>query len=378
MGLPPQPDASTPDHSKIPRPAAVRHEHRFQEIDLLRFLAAMSVVLFHYTFRGNAADGLCSISWPALSSWSKYGFLGVDMFFMISGFVILKSCQHGELLRFLSSRAARLYPTFWLCATATFVCTLVGGGDVFTATFRQYLWNLTMLSGFMGKPALDGSYWSLFVELQFYAGVAVLLVAGVSHRAQTVLWLWLCATLLGHMGLDSSASRWRIAEYAPLFIGGAACFLVRRDGLSTTRASLLATSCLGSVVGAIDRIVDFEARYDTRLDPWVVGTIIVLMFVAMSAIGVSRKGIVSWSGSIVLGGLTYPLYLLHQNIGYMVFNSAGDSVDHTTLLISTILGLSLLSHFIRVEFESRMIPRFNASVRKGIELLWSGSRRLDR
>jgi peptidoglycan/LPS O-acetylase OafA/YrhL len=67
---------------------------RINELDVLRLFAALFVVCFHYAFRGHAADGLSPISYPPLLPAAKYGYLGVQLFFMISGFVILMSV-HG-------------------------------------------------------------------------------------------------------------------------------------------------------------------------------------------------------------------------------------------------------------------------------------------
>ena len=66
-------------------------QQRVNEIDLLRFIAALAVVFFHYAFRGYAADDLSILPYPLLAPLAKYGYLGVELFFMISGFVILTS-----------------------------------------------------------------------------------------------------------------------------------------------------------------------------------------------------------------------------------------------------------------------------------------------
>src|SRR5881394_93905 len=95
--------------------------NRLYEVDLLRFFAAMSVLLFHYCFRGYAADGMSVMPYPTLAPVAKYGYLGVDLFFMISGFVILMSVSSGSLRDFFVSRVVRLYPAFWVCCTITFL-----------------------------------------------------------------------------------------------------------------------------------------------------------------------------------------------------------------------------------------------------------------
>ena len=61
---------------------------RFHELDILRFLAALAVVFFHYTFL-NITEYQTLPSYPILGEIFKYGYLGVELFFIISGFVIL-------------------------------------------------------------------------------------------------------------------------------------------------------------------------------------------------------------------------------------------------------------------------------------------------
>ena len=73
-----------------------RRRNRVNELDLLRFFAAFSVVLYHYTFRGYAADDMSIVPYPLFAPISKYGYLGVDLFFMISGFVILMTASSGS------------------------------------------------------------------------------------------------------------------------------------------------------------------------------------------------------------------------------------------------------------------------------------------
>src|SRR5262249_17939386 len=99
---------------------------RYYELDLLRFVAAFSVLLFHYTFRGTAAlDHVSDLSYPWLAPVTKDGYLGVDLFFLISGFVILMSASSGSKRQFGVSRIVRLYPAYWVCCTATFLVLLM-------------------------------------------------------------------------------------------------------------------------------------------------------------------------------------------------------------------------------------------------------------
>jgi peptidoglycan/LPS O-acetylase OafA/YrhL len=67
--------------------------HRLYHIDLLRFVAALYVVFYHYGFRGFAKDDMSVVQYQPLEGFSKYGYLGVDLFFIISGFVILMTAK---------------------------------------------------------------------------------------------------------------------------------------------------------------------------------------------------------------------------------------------------------------------------------------------
>lgn len=91
----------------------VRHKPvRYYEIDLLRFIAAITVVLYHFTFAGYHFGGLSPVQYPGLEEVFKYGFLGVQLFFIISGYVVLMSAQGKTLKQFFTSRVTRLYPAY--------------------------------------------------------------------------------------------------------------------------------------------------------------------------------------------------------------------------------------------------------------------------
>ena len=162
---------------------------RISEIDLLRFFAALAVVFFHYSFRGFSADGLSKVSYPLLAPISKYGYLGVELFFMISGFVILMTADTGSIRTFAVSRFVRLYPAFWICCSLTFAISVMLGGGRDYPSANQYLINMTMFSGFVGVPPIDGVYWSLFVELKFFnirSRTTISDMKNIRHMADTM------------------------------------------------------------------------------------------------------------------------------------------------------------------------------------------------
>ncbi|HEX8659294.1 MAG TPA: acyltransferase family protein, partial [Hymenobacter sp.] len=83
---------------------------RLYEIDLLRFLAALSVVIYHFTFFGKRNAQYNPLYFDELGEVTRYGYLGVHLFFMISGYVVLLSAQGKTIRQFFLSRISRLYP----------------------------------------------------------------------------------------------------------------------------------------------------------------------------------------------------------------------------------------------------------------------------
>jgi peptidoglycan/LPS O-acetylase OafA/YrhL len=78
------------------------------------------------------------MNYPLLAPVAKYGYLGVDLFFMISGSVILVSTANASFKGFFVSRIVRLYPAFWACYRITFLTIFViGGENIYSTTTRM-------------------------------------------------------------------------------------------------------------------------------------------------------------------------------------------------------------------------------------------------
>ena len=139
---------------------------RISELDALRCIAALSIVLFHINttypfFNSNVSQSIL-----------KFGATGVDLFFMISGFVILLTLEKTKTWKdFVLRRFARLYPAYWVCVTITMlglVIYLMYTHGSYTALLHQYLPNLTMFQHYFRVPNIDDVYWTLIIEMLFY------------------------------------------------------------------------------------------------------------------------------------------------------------------------------------------------------------------
>lgn len=341
---------------------------RVNEIDLLRFIAALSVVVFHYAFRGYTADSLSAMPYPVLASVARYGYLGVELFFMISGFVILATAANGSLRGFVISRMVRLYPAFWACCTITFVVMATWGGPRYCVSLGQYLINMTMLSDFVNVPPLDGVYWSLFVELRFYALVAAVLAIGRIARAESFLALWLAASVVLAFipvtgALPVKILRYfLIAEHSAFFIAGAICFLIWSKGPSTTRIAMTAV-CWGlAVFQASDELKVFEKHYGTAMSGAAVATIVTAFFAVMLLVAMRRTGAFGQRRWLSVGALTYPLYLLHENVGFIVFNAAYPALNAHLIFWGTLVLMLAAAYAVHVVVEKQFASSMKAAL----------------
>src|SRR5882672_9968995 len=143
---------------------------RLQELDVLRGLAALSVVCYHYTTRYIeyfAPPEPTLFDFP----WGQYG---IQFFFIISGFVILMTLEKTQRpLDFVVSRFSRLYPAYWAACILTFTLVKlfplhIPGREI---SFMDALINMSMLQNWFDIKNVDPVYWTLAVELSFYVAM---------------------------------------------------------------------------------------------------------------------------------------------------------------------------------------------------------------
>ncbi|MET0845202.1 MAG: acyltransferase [Pseudomonas sp.] len=346
-------------------------KRRLNELDLLRFLAAIAVVFFHYAFRGYAKGDMSVMPYPLLAEPAKYGYLGVELFFMISGFVILMTASSNNLKVFFISRVVRICPAFWVCCTLTFVITLAIGQPRYSADLYQYIANMTFLSDLMGIAPIDGVYWSLFAEIKFYLMISVVLGFKKIEKIETYLVLWLLVSAIAEVFTLEKMRSVLVTDYAAYFIAGATFYLIWAKGITTSRVLLLAGALALANFTAIVWAQLLETKYSTEYNLLIVCSIIILFFMTFFLVATNRTGAIGMFNWTALGALTYPLYLLHQMIGFMIFNIAYPAVNPHLLLWGTIALMIGVSHIIHKQIETpmaRSMKRFLSLSFKRVEV----------
>lgn len=326
---------------------------RLYHLDLIRFIAALYVVFYHFCFRGYAKDNLSILQFAPLEGISKYGYLGVDLFFIISGFVILMSVKNSDLIDFFISRVTRLYPAFWFCVIVTSIIIVFFGGTIFQANLNQVLFNLTMLNGFFNVEHVDGVYWSLVVELKFYILIAVLLlIKKIKYIKAFALTLLAISILQLLIPFAEAPFVLKIIYYitfvrwSPYFVAGMFFYLIKSEKNSIKNIIPIILSYLVAIRYAIINIENRNALYGYDFSTEVVLTLITCFFLVIFLISIDKLSFLNKKYFLYLGILTYPLYLIHQNIGFIIFNNLGNVVNKWLLLILVLLLMLTSSYLI--------------------------------
>jgi peptidoglycan/LPS O-acetylase OafA/YrhL len=293
------------------------------EIDWLRSLACVAVVAFHFCYRGQQSDWIADAPPRWLAMPLRYGYLGVDLFFIVSGFVVYMTASGRSPRAFVASRIARLFPAYWAAVLLTAVVCTLSGSEVFAVSWTEVLVNLSMLTHLVAlrweMPFVDGAYWSLGVEVQFYLLVWLALCLDLLESCEVLAGGWLMMSAISLVRPMFNLGVWLGLEWAPLFTAGILFYRILLHGLTLRRYLLVWAAYWLAVAQAIrPAVLMISAPGDPPRDPWVVFAVLSVFFGLFALLALRR---LRWRGYRWIrwaGLLTYPVYVLHQNIGYVL------------------------------------------------------------
>jgi peptidoglycan/LPS O-acetylase OafA/YrhL len=317
-------------------------------LDGLRALAALMVFAAHQFWPGN---------------WMLLGRLGVELFFVLSGYLIVgiltgrahlidsgASTRWEEIKRFFFHRAFRIFPPYYfMIAVIGLIGILIPVAGINLALFPAYITyttNLVFAYGFHGWPQSQnlGHFWTLAIEEQFYLISAPLFLCFSARRHKAI-----CAALLGTavamtgalaimgqpwftIGMDS------LVNFGYLALGGLISQSARpAPGSGSQAIAAFAVACLIVALGC------FFTRPTEGLEfATTVAYGLLSVGIVWNVVGNQKSRIVGWLevGPLrAIGKISYAFYLVHILVKLPPTGIAFEGID---LIVVANLGVSLL------------------------------------
>lgn len=281
---------------------------RIEFLDGLRGVAIISVVLYHAYDRYEPVDA------PGLHPF-RFGFLGVNLFFLISGFVILLSLERTKnYFTFLYLRWRRLFPamltaTVLLYISAFWLVERPRGiplpQDVLPGLFffDPHILNVFFKNTF---HSLEGSFWSLYVEVKFYLIFGALFFwLGRNKAILGLVALYFVYMITFSISPDLAAKLHKLGGIQAFcwFAGGCFMYLFY---LSKDKKHLLSCILLCGIE-AVRVTFDYHFKFQCLAEMLMLGIFVVPIYFE------NIRNIVANKFLLFFGVISYPLYLIHEN-----------------------------------------------------------------
>ncbi len=302
---------------------ALAPHRRILELDALRALAAINLVLFHFTHVYSVKYGYSSplgFEWP-------FGAYGVEMFFILSGYVNSMSLmRRGKPVDFVAARLIRIVPIFLMVIVSNLWILSLAPMQENVSTAR-FLAIMTLMPHVFGYECLDPVMWTLQIEMTFYTTLVCLFQFGGLKRyflgwgTLLVMSLCICPTLDGMQSTHGEAAWFPFAmavrhlmllDYIPLFAIGFMLYMIK------TKTGRQWQNILGVLVAAgIFHTID-HGKHNPLATALIIGLV--------TACAYGRVPLLRFKPLIYVSTISYALYLCHNNLGCALiyrFDQAG-------------------------------------------------------
>ena len=303
------------------------NSRRIASIDGLRTVAILAVIAFHYCCRWAPPVNPESLyPYGTALAWQgvRVGAYGVHLFFVISGFVIAMTLERCHTPReFIVRRYARLAPAMLLFSLITFAAMHVIPRAPFPESWVSFVSSITFIDPVLlgriapgvGFYSIDGVYWSLYVEVQFYV-LACLAYFIARHRFRLIIGLLsaaACGLFLVRIPLASPISdNLLIPAFLPWFLMGVGFHSL------ALRSEWAAGICLVALA-ALELLAQDVAGLPGAAPAGVV--MLIPMLFAAAVWFRPLVAFLSWKPMVMIGAASYGLYLIHQNVGVSILHS---------------------------------------------------------
>lgn len=362
--------------STSPEPARVsRSKPRMALLDGLRLVAAVGVILYHYTAWHHGYWGVepAKAAWPYLSRLSVFGNMGVQLFFVISGFVILLSAYGKRPAQFIGSRVGRLFPAYWVAVLVTgvlifFIWPVMGK----RLSFSDWVVNLTMMQRGFNVPYVDGVYWTLWAEMRFYGLVLLLMMLGwvTCRRILAFAVVWPLVGFLAPLIPSNFVRQALIPEHAALFAGGMCLFLIYRFGHTPLRWAALGLNVVqAAVLTGKKGSEEATTLVGYAIPEQAYWGIVVGIFALIAVLTLTPLSRINLPGLALAGALTYPIYLLHEIWGWWIIDQLSGYLPRPLVLMIAIGAAAVAAYLVYRFVEQTLGRRLGRAVTVWVDAL---------
>ncbi|MFC1665319.1 acyltransferase family protein [Pseudomonadota bacterium] len=346
---------------------------KIYNIQALRGVAVLSVVLFHLMTIEQKYGGTKTI----LTNIFNFGMFGVDLFFVISGFVMVavtrgKFQDTQQAIRFLYHRASRIYPTYWFYSILVLGVFLINPSLVNSSQNNQ----VDILASFLLLPSeilpLVMVGWTLIHEMYFYlVFFLVLLITPEKHFVKAMM-LWGAVVICMNLVFEI-ASPFAKLVFHPLtieFILG--CFIAilfyRNDNQIQKSRLLLIIVIIGLIASTFGYSLYQDSTGDADPQDWwrilIFGMPAVL--IVFCFINAERNGFVIHSSLIKIGDASYSIYLSHvltlSAAGRIWSAFASDSLYDNYIMIPTLFVLVIIVGILSYRYIEKPLLRYSRKI----------------
>lgn len=332
----------------------------FLILDALRGVAAIMVVLFHVFEVYSGGDHV--------KQWMNHGYLAVDFFFMLSGYVMAHAYDDRwgtmTVKDFFKRRLVRLHPMIILGMTIGAICFYFGASAYFPKIAETSVWQLLLvmfigytllpiptsmdIRGWNEMHPLNGPAWSLFFE--YIANILHALVLRRLSKIMLSILVFIAGLALIHLAVTSpngdiiggwslEPEQLRIGFTRLLFPYMAGMLLRRAIKVQEAKSTFLYSSLLLILALSFPRVGGYENLWMNGLFDSLVVIFVFPAIVYLGAIG-TIKNPLSEKICTFLGDISYPIYIIHFPLAYVFY--AWVTENQIPIEQGAVVGLGLL------------------------------------
>jgi peptidoglycan/LPS O-acetylase OafA/YrhL len=291
--------------------------------------------------------------------------MGVELFFLISGYVISLSANNATANSFFVGRFIRLVPCVWICATITLLFVLFTNSDNTYSLWIRYMKSMIF---FPKGDQIDASYWTLGIEVSFYFYIWLLLVSNKFDKFWIFITILLIVSSIYNVALtlvDNPQSYIKrsfdliLLRHGCEFAMGSLIYKISKNNFSFKNYYIYLLLVLGFIGSSFEvvysslNLIKYGHEYKTTT-LIVIWGMIFFTFIMVIAYNDKISALVSPTNAKhirQLGMMTYPLYLIHQVVGGVILNklTVAGFENYSSLLICIIFILILTFLITKVE-----------------------------